>query len=181
MKRVILMGTTLLLSFIAHAQEVGHVFVADSIEVVAHAYNVSTDKHGDVRAARANVTVRTIVRNAGEKERKAWVMQKLIDEEGDYVGKSDYAFVNVQPHDTASVEMTIQLLNLRLQQAGREPIRFSLQTYVAPKNMKMKERKKEDVRRTAFASWLLGRVAAEKLYEKERMNYGAFYTPVSFQ
>lgn len=181
MKRIILTGTALLLTLVAFAQDSVRVFSADKIEVDAHVYNVNHDKKGNVRAARADVTVRTIVRNNGEKERKAWVMQKLIDEEGNYVGKSDYAFVNVLPHDTASVEMTIQMLNVRLQQTEEEPIRFSLQTYVAPKNMKMKERNKDDVKRTAFASWLLGSLAADKLYEKERQHYGTYYTPVSFQ
>ena len=181
MKRAILACTALLLTLVAFAQDSVRVFSADSIVVEAHAYNVNRDKQGNLKAARANVTVRTIVRNNGEKERKAWVMQKLIDEEGNYVGKSDYAFLNVLPHDTASVEMTIQMLNIRLQPAEGEPIRFSLQTYVAPKNMKMKERNKDDVKKTAFASWLLGSLAADKLYEQERRHYGTYYTPVSFQ
>ena len=180
MKKIILSLVLVAFFVSAQAQDSMHIFSADSVEAVAHAFNISSNKKGDMKAARAHVMVRTVVRNNGDYMRKAWVMQKVIDEQGHFIGASDYAYVNVLPHDTVSVAMNMQILDLRLQEDGK-PNRFLLQTFVAPKNMKKKERKTKEMTKTTLATMLAGSVVGGKFYEKEKQAYGVSYTPLSFQ
>ncbi len=101
----------------------------NGVYVTTSVNGITTDKNGESISTRTTLTVRTTVRNEGEKPRKAKVVHYMHDPQDKHAAKSDYAFVTVPPHDTASVVQTLTLSDVLLW-SPESPHLYSLTTNV---------------------------------------------------